>query len=676
MRTSAVLSLIFLLFSLSAFCEIEYIGSTGTTPLDFEIYPAPNGKTYAYVAHGGAFSIVDVSDWRNPHVIKRVQLDADLAFEVIIDKGRLIVANGLKGIWIYSIANPELPTLLSHIDIPATDIVMCEDFLYWTNSRINSSPARGYFTNYIYDLSDYDSPIELAKWGNQNLIFGFFDSYFDEENDKKYAFITYYNQIDIYDGVEKVSYFKTSNDNSFNRGDLISYSHEKNVGIMCFENLITFHDLDFLPETKSLGSVRIDAIDLKPSIDRGRVYIWRDMKLVEYDLEKGNKYTLEKSNECAFLFEPQSVVNGIVYGVTDGMFCMQPYGDDASSFSKVFEGSYKAHNVATSGEVFVAHESVFANGEYQDTYSLLNRKSELEFNAALKFQINSPLVYPPADQRNGAILLDNNLLVVQSSEGLTVYDIVSPDEIRIVTSLTGNIYRIFEDSSYRAAFLSNGILYRKLQTSRTFIVNSLQEYYRPVTGWSNKNTNDLLQRAAVQGEYIYTPMDLDSDGKNEIGIFSIANPLAPELVGSIPSGISIYSFGSVTANNDWLVSILGDSIVFFDITDPLHLELKHQFIYGAYSSYGRMFFHQQYLILALGPSTSFVRLPFQEVVIYHAPPGEAPEQVFRYTFGRIETHTAFGVAALGDYIYVPGGDAGFYVFRINDDSNVNEWALH
>ncbi|MBZ0256806.1 hypothetical protein K8I31_12140, partial [bacterium] len=308
-------------------------------------------------------------------------------------------------------------------------------------------------------------------------------------------------------------------------------------------------------------------------------------------------------------------------------------------------------------------------------YAILKRISALQLKKIHALEYFSPPLMN-SDIEPGAFMLDSNLLLIQTYSGLDLFDIRNPEEPEKLQNIPGSIYIWRNRIHARVSFMYNGVLYSKAQSSEKFLINLVESNYLPEENINYSNNYDIYGRVAISGDYVFSPFIDSNGGQTILGVFDVELPQSIQLVHEFEIETPMSKIYQVSCNDEWLVGCDGLSIRFFKLSNPLDIQAIKEFNYLSNSYYDTMILYKDYLFFLTGPSTGFNTYPFQELRVFYAPKGQTPVEVFAYTIGKIETSTATGMVGIDNSIYVPGGDAGFYVFRINDESEVGEWALY
>jgi hypothetical protein len=151
-----------LILSMSSFSQdvMQYVGTIGGELSDLEVYQK-DGRTYAYIAQGGGIVVYETTDPHNPRKLQCISAVTGLIYDLALGNGFLAAAMGEHGTYIYSLEDPEQLKLTSTIGATSRVIQASGYVVVIEGGYSGSSPGSSSHFIWTYSIQDIHHPFEL-----------------------------------------------------------------------------------------------------------------------------------------------------------------------------------------------------------------------------------------------------------------------------------------------------------------------------------------------------------------------------------------------------------------------------------------------------------------------------------------------------------------------------------
>ncbi|RJP28509.1 MAG: hypothetical protein C4527_11785 [Candidatus Omnitrophota bacterium] len=685
-----------MIFSFLSNAEIEYLGSVGGVTSDVVILENPAGweGCYAYVAQGACIVVLDVSDYENPIVLKRLYPAAESIRNLSISGARLVAAVGGSGAYLYSLAAPDNPQLLAILPLSAADEFrevhearLCGSTLALIDrswGQGGPTSARRYYRR-LYNISDIHHPITISYVSYSSHIghtnSDFLYSYENESGDWNFFWYNSGYYPTFYSWIRESSTTSIQLSGGLEDPPVGMFVYQEKI-VAAFANHISAYTISNESVVSEIASVTIPNIVGAPLLDGDHGYVPILDGLVAIDVIHPDSIQIEEALPLSF--QPRVISNDVAYGILgeEGLVITKLHGSNAGKVNHFFPDFGSAKHAAWNGSELAVmtnawewYPSPSANEKYRrgnGTISLLKPLQDHQFELLSQITFHTP---------PGPILLtDRDLLTPILSDNqfvFQIYNIENPKQPDLISHLPIPDVSFDPDRNLSAAAV-NRFLY---------IINSILRIYSLVDlhDISLQSTFDLENETRATTSFAIANQYLYYHKNNNVFTIDLRDPFQPQYFGRFNEEYyrnqSFSPDDVLSSDNHYLFyadNYYDESTIhIFDLKNPTWPSIVSSFEIAP-NSYGRWDSKVRYTraVEDITPQDSYLWIltsdanmlappyhPFKPLVLVDISDPFQQKELAQWKIGR--EVRANGVV-MNDLYLLPADQGGLYVFRISD----------
>lgn len=688
------LSLFFLVcasfcFSTPGQATIESLGSLGGSIQDLVIYPAPSGRTYAYIAQGIHLIIVDVSDQDRARVVDKVAFSTSAIRHLSLSQNRLAVSNDVYGVKILSLENPEKPALLQTVSSNVSEAWLGGNLLHTKQfpSFACGGSSRELGSLVVYDISTTNRPTVLSTLTYYASNLFSFPKYFwvDETNPET----PYFYRTAPHPGIS---------DFGKNPFDRVLYGNP-NTGYLL--GIVVKEPTAFITYTQALvsytsnasgdliGSATLYQGEVKSAsiLDRSDLYLPLQNQWLRFDVSFGPEPTLVETLNLPFT--PKTIVNGVAFGVEEnvGVLSSPVAGADRGKVSIVFSSGFTVEQVKRSSSLLISHSLQYRSNPtgYDHTYRLLRIREDRQFDVVYQFDISNPEPSVSGYGDYDHFWMEGNLAAIATGEGIQLFDLTDPAQPKKAALLPHMHHEYGSDTAEKLfTLLDRGYFHINDFDWKTgqggWYIYSVHDPYRPElvkhlpfdenirssdNGFVNHIYYFLIYRNLVGGR------------RADIGVYDFTDPLHPTSKGTFegPNGIS----HSMSVDQDKMViadntSYLG-RLYFFNLKDPIrpvkvekHFEIQDVVPEFVWLSGSHLWLLSTQDVMGCSVGHRYLQ-------VYNVEDMQKPVLLDSQRLSRFNTYSTRSLI-WDNSLFLATGDLGLHVLEYQAETGLRNWDWH